>query len=135
RLPGLALGFGTRGQVARSEGVSERGFRNGLFRRRLPGWLSGQVSYSEGFRRRFRRRLRKGHSEGIRQGFGTTPKEFRDTRRAPKGFERRLRHVSKRVFEKGFREEAAGWLSKGVFEGGCEGVFRKGASGWLSKGL
>ena len=142
----------TRGQVARSEGGSERGFENGTFRRRLSGWVSGQVSYSEGFRRRFQRRLRRGHSEGIQQGFGTTPKEFRDTRRAPKASERgcfgvAFEGASGEIFRKGFREGLRvgfrrGGLPRGcferfpkggVFEGGCEGVFerrlRRGSSG------
>src|SRR5438128_2330156 len=47
------------------------GFKNGTFRRRLSSWVSGQVSYSEGFRR---------VSEGLSAG-------FRDTWPPPKGSE------------------------------------------------
>ena len=78
-LAGLATHSGASGRLAahsEASGVGSRlrhsgarvvlrrwvrkGSRNGLFRRRLLGWLSGQVSYSEGFRRGFRRRLRRG---------------------------------------------------------------------------
>src|SRR5438128_2155384 len=102
RLPGLALGFGTRGHVSCSEGYSE-GVSKGL-----SGWLSGHVAFSESFRRRFRRRLRRGHSAWLRDSFERVFGARGTLRRAPKG-------------------GASGWhVPKGVFERVSERVLRAG---------
>ncbi len=146
-LAGLHGALGDRWHVPK---VFPKGVRNGLFRRRLPGWLSGQVSYSEGFRRRFRRSFEK----GIRQGFGTAPKgvsghaalseglrkgasarleEGLRRRVVPKGFSKA---VSQRVFREGDSErlrrgregvrKVSGTVSLKEI---CEGVFRKASIG------
>src|SRR6266540_471139 len=130
-LPGLALGFGTRGHVSCSEGDSEWGFE-GAF-----GWLPGHVAFFERFRRRFRRRLRRGHSAGLRDGservFGT-----RGTlRRAPKGGasgwhvpKRSSKEVAKgssgRLVPKGSSKEVG--LPEGLSRGSSKEV-AKGSSG------
>src|SRR5438105_10803935 len=108
-----------------------------MCRRRLSVWLSGQVSYSEGFRRMFRQSF-KG---GIRQGFGTAPKGlsvgcFGNTCHSPKGSERLFQGgTSRRGFRRGL---PGGCLRKGFPRGsskGCEGVFRKAsAAGGYGRG-
>src|SRR5438105_5033211 len=82
-----------------------------MCRRRHSVWLSGQVSYSEGFRRMFRRSF----EGGIRQGFGTAPKVlsvgcFGNTSHSPKGSERLFRGGT---FRRGFRRGLPGGFRGG----------------------
>ncbi len=128
-LAGLHGALGDRWHVPK---VFPKGVRNGLFRRRLPGWLSGQVSYSEGFRRRFRRSFEK----GIRQGFGTAPKGVSGhaalSEGLRKGASARLEEgLRRRVVPKGFSK---GGGSEGVFEGGFAEGLPEGDSERLRRG-
>src|SRR6266540_1118310 len=86
-----------------------------------------------------------GFEGGIRQGFGTTPKGFRDTRHAPKGSKRGgfqggafrggLRKVPERVFER-FPRGSSRLTSEGLPEGFPRGFSKevgKGSSGRLPR--
>ena len=125
RLPGLALGFGTWGQVSCSEGDSE-GFRRGF--RLVSGTRGISSKGSEGGSIR-------GFEGGIRQGFGMAPKGFSGHSARSEGLRkgvlrgRTSRRGSSKGFprgclRKGFREGAAGWLSKGFRKGLRNGRLR-----------
>ena len=127
RLPGLALGFGTRGTCRAPKvipgGVSKSGLRAGL-RDTWHDPKGSEGGSGEGFDGALGRA-----SRWLRKGFGTRGVLRRASKR---GFGTSRRGSSKR----GFREEAAGWLSKGGSskEGGSERVFEGGFEEGLPRG-